>query len=486
MRLNPKTIYAKGLILISVPLLVELAFGITMFALQRYYDAKLNQERAAVEIIFHANEMWINCTQLMYMKGYYSFFGGATPSLEDRKARLITNHNVVKNLVAHDPEQTKNLENVWAYTNQSMVLGNQLRPVVSKNLSGREKMAAMTNNLDIIAKAAGLVDLMAPEFRKFREPEFLNSPAAGPEVEKSTTLVDRIVLGSLAASTLVAVLLFTFFIRSINRGVKIVVENTERFKQGKELEPRSTRSDELAQVDAAFHDMAEEIKEAQRAKQAIVSMISHDLRSPLTSVLGYFSSLSSGIFGDASSETISGAEKYERAVERLIRLINDLLDLDKIEAGKFELRPKALSVEQIIEQAITAVMPSATEKGVTIHGADSTAEIYADPDRIVRAVANVLSTAVRLSPSGLYVETTVGQHDGETEIRVISSGASISEEQLGSLFDRYQQSEADLRLELPLSKEIVRLHGGSIGAISEQQQGLTFWLRLPDKAPASS
>ena len=485
MQIKPKTIYAKGLILIAIPLCVELVFGITMFTLQRYYQSKLDRERNATEIIFHANELWVNCTQLMYVKGYFCFFGGPRPPLEEKMAHLMEGYRLLKKLVADDRTQTANLDRMWLLTNQSLAVGKELVPLASGH-SASAKMAALASNIRAMSKVEHFVDAMTPALKSFRAPEFLRSSEAGPEIEKSTRLVDTVVLGSLAASTLVALLLFTYFIRSINRGVNVVIEHTERFKQGKELEAPSGRTDELAQVDTAFHEMAAEIKEAMRAKQAIVSMISHDLRSPLTSVLGYFSSLTSGILGDASPQTIAGAEKCEKEVERLILLINDLLDLDKIDAGKFEMRFKAVSVEKIIDQAINNVSPAAEEKGVTIHGADSSAQILADPDRIVRAVANVLSTAIRLSPPGNFIETGVAESNGKVEVKVTSAGGSISQEALTSLFDRYQQSGADLRLDLPISQEIVKLHGGEIGAAPNDGKGISFWMLLPSPAPAAA
>src|SRR4030095_4352538 len=261
-----------------------------------------------------------------------------------------------------------------------------------------------------------------------------------------------------AASTLVAILLFAYFIRSINTGVNAVVENTARFKQGEELERPVEDGDELAQVDAALYEMAQEIREAQRTKQTIVATIAHDLRTPLTTVLGYFTLLAAGAFGDISTAAISTAEKCEKEVEELIRLINDLLDLDKIEAGKLSLRPRMLPVKQVIERALSNVIPFADEKGVIVQVGESSAEIYADPDRIVQAFGNLLSSAVKLSPDGSLVDASAVPHNGEVELRVTSSGASTPGDLLNTQFDRYQKREHGLRLDLPIRQELYTLH----------------------------
>src|SRR4030095_13911651 len=103
--LAPKTIYAKGLILISVPLLLEWAFGITMFNLQHYYSEKINQERTDSEIIFHANEMWTNCGEAMMLNAYFDLFGGPAPVIEERMSRLNSEYSLLKIFLADEPAQ---------------------------------------------------------------------------------------------------------------------------------------------------------------------------------------------------------------------------------------------------------------------------------------------------------------------------------------------------------------------------------------------
>ncbi len=478
----PKTIFAKGLILISLPLLVELAFGITMFTLQRYYDNKLNAERTAMEIIFNSNEMFITCTEVLLMKGYYVLYGGNKPPVEEKLARIDDIYKHLQKAVGDNAAQVANLARIHEKTYAALEMTDQLRPLMGSQ-GGAQKKAVLMANVETFMDTYELVNNMAKEIRKFGTPEFFHSPAAAKEVEKATTLVDRVVYASLAGSVLVAVLLFVYFIRSINRSVKVMVENTGRFRHGEELIPAVGGEDELATVDAAFHGMVEEIKEAQRTKQAVLAMISHDLRSPLTSVLGYFSMLTSGVFGDPPPAAISAAEIREKEIEQLIRQISDLLDLEKIEAGKLSIRPKALSAKKMIDLSIHQVFMVADEYGVTIKSPDSNLEIYADPDRIVQALANLMSNAVKISPDGSSVDTIVAKHDGSVEIRVTSPGATVSGDQLNDMFDRYHQTEGGLRLELPLSKEIIKLHGGTIGASAEPEQGCTFWMRLPAAEP---
>ncbi|HEY9868130.1 MAG TPA: HAMP domain-containing sensor histidine kinase [Candidatus Obscuribacterales bacterium] len=482
MTLAPKTIYAKGLVLISVPLVVELVFAVTLFNVQRYYDEKLNKERSALEIIFHANEMWINCTEVMLLKGYYTLFGGPKPDTESRESRLLKEYRILRDFLVNNQRQAANLEMIRNGTYQALDMAKQLVPL--EGLPAAGKMAALKANLKTFTQVYNEVNTISPRIRYFGRPQFFHSPKAAEEVGKATAFVDSFVLISLACSVLVAVLLFVYFIRTINSALAVMVDNTERFRRGEELRPPLGGEDELAKVDAGFHNMVDEIREAQRTRQAVMAMISHDLRSPLTSVLGYFSLLTSGAFGDPPPQAMVEAQSCEKNVERLIRLITDLLDLEKIEAGKLTLRPKMMPVKQVIDRAISATILVADENEVIVRGTPTSAEIYGDPDRIVQALANLVSTAVRFSPAGSYVDVSAAQEDDAVEIRVTSVNAAVPQARLDALFDRYQQKEESLRLELPISKEIVKLHNGTIGALSQNGHGCTFWVRVPAHAPS--
>jgi len=487
----PRTIYAKGLILVSVPLVIELALGMAMFALQHYYEARLNKERVAVETLFHANEMWNNCAEIMISQGQYAIFNGPEPSLAARIAQFHDEHRFLRKLVAHDPLRERELEQIHSCLWSALSLCDQLRPLESQGQSVSEKMRILMSDIAVASRAFNLVLSVQDKMHRFASPDrkegklkYLDRTAAVTEVDKATLLVDQVVLGSLAASTLVAVLLFLYFIRSINKGLNAVVENTERFERGEELKPPVEQGDELAQVDAALYEMAEEIREAQRTKQTILSTISHDLRTPLTAVLGHFSLLRRGVFGDTPAAAVTVAQKCEKDLLQLIHSINDLLDLDKIESGELSLLPKRLSVKKVIESAISIVMVLADEREVTVQGEESSAEIYADPDRIVQAVANLLSSAVTLSPAGSSVNASALEHNGAVEIRVTSTGTSTTSDLLNAQFDRYQRREHGLRLELPISKELIKLHGGTVGAISNQV-GCTFWCSLPSSSSSN-
>src|SRR4030095_11276646 len=352
-RIAPKTIYAKGLILISVPLIVELAFGSTLLSLQHFYESKLNTERTAVEVLFRANEAWINCAEFVLLQAQSAFFGGPKEPIDARVERFNSEFRALEPLVANYPVQRERLARIRTRLDRILALCDRVRPTLLKGHLTMAKLQALRFDLGIFTRARTIVLGLKDDFEGIGRKQFVDRNVTTAEVDDASQNMIKLVLASLAVSTIVAILLFVYFIRTINNGIRVLVENTERFKQGKELAQLSSRGDELAEVDASFHEMANEIREAQATKQAIMSTISHDLRSPLTSVSGYFSLLNAGGFGDVPPQVISVAEKCENDVEQLIRLISDLLDLDKIEAGMLAIRPKVLPVEKVMERAIS-------------------------------------------------------------------------------------------------------------------------------------
>src|SRR4030095_4527233 len=176
-------------------------------------------------------------------------------------------------LIPRKSLERRTLDNIRRYMDQALESLTKLRPVGSAR-SSSEKLKTLLSDVDILLNTFGPVREVGLERERSPYPPFLHSDALVPELEKATAVVDRVVLGSFAASTIVAVLLFAYFIRSINHGVNVVMENTDRFKQGIELKPAVRGGDELAEVDVAFHDMADEIKKAQSTKTDLLLMIS--------------------------------------------------------------------------------------------------------------------------------------------------------------------------------------------------------------------
>jgi PAS domain S-box-containing protein len=234
--------------------------------------------------------------------------------------------------------------------------------------------------------------------------------------------------------------------------------------------------------------------EVERLKRDFVAMVSHDLRSPLTSVHGSLTLLSAGALGDLSDEAQEVVQTAESEVERLTNLVADLLDVARIEAGKLEVHPTRTQLMPIIRRSIASVGNLAARAGVEIDCEQTTPVVMADSDRIVQVMVNLLSNAIKFSPPQTTVSVTARDLNDWVEVRVEDRGRGIPAEHLDAIFERFHQVESDedtkkggTGLGLPICKTIVENHGGQIGVESEVGKGSTFWFRLkksPD-APAA-
>ena len=229
-----------------------------------------------------------------------------------------------------------------------------------------------------------------------------------------------------------------------------------------------------------------ERREVERLKREFVSTVSHELRTPLTSIRGSLGLLRSGAVGDLPPEAGDLVAVAERNVIRLIGLINDILDLERLEDGRIELHLASVPAGGAVTRAVEAVHAFAGEQGILLESGPSDADVRADGDRLVQVLVNLLSNAVKFSPRGSKVSVTVTAVGDMAEFRVADRGRGIPPALRIAIFERYRQVEAgDTRekggagLGLAICKAIVEQHGGTIGVESEEGRGSTFWFRVP-------
>ncbi|MFC1491860.1 response regulator [Nitrospinota bacterium] len=233
--------------------------------------------------------------------------------------------------------------------------------------------------------------------------------------------------------------------------------------------------------------------EIERMKNEFVSVVSHEIRTPLTSLRGSLGLLAGGMAGELSPE---GKELLDIAVnnsDRLIRLINDILDLEKIESGKMDLEISPSPVEDLVTRAVAEMQGSATEKGISIENEVEPAEALADGDTIVQVLTNLLSNAIKFSESGGRVTVKAGRIGDCVEVSVVDRGRGIPPDAIKSIFDRFEQVDSsDSRdkggtgLGLAICKAIIEQHGGQIRVESEWGKGSTFIFSLPVMTPVSN
>jgi PAS domain S-box-containing protein len=223
-----------------------------------------------------------------------------------------------------------------------------------------------------------------------------------------------------------------------------------------------------------------------RLKDEFISTVSHELRTPLTSIRGALGLLSSGLLGNLSDKAANLLRIALTNSDRLVRLINDILDLERIQSGREPLAFRPVQVAEIIRQAIDGMQPVADLAGVQLIHDSTQAEIAADPDRLLQVLTNLLSNAVKFSPPNSAISVMTRSGVTGVTISVIDHGRGIPANKLEAVFGRFQQVDAsDARqkggsgLGLAICRTIVQQHSGRIWAERNPVRGSTFRLFLP-------
>jgi signal transduction histidine kinase len=218
--------------------------------------------------------------------------------------------------------------------------------------------------------------------------------------------------------------------------------------------------------------------------------MSHELRTPLNSIIGFADVIIQGIDGEIPDMAMSDVKMIHNSGQHLLALINDILDLAKIEAGEMGLVQEPLSVVDAFEEVISASSSLVKDKPVQIIiGADeSLPPIYADRLRFNQIMLNLVSNAVKFTDEGsVTIKAEVKDEiPDKMLISVIDTGIGISAEKMETVFDRFQQADSSTTrkyggtgLGLPICKELVEMHGGELGLTSEEGQGSTFYFTVP-------
>ncbi|MET0305672.1 MAG: HAMP domain-containing sensor histidine kinase [Solirubrobacterales bacterium] len=292
-----------------------------------------------------------------------------------------------------------------------------------------------------------------------------------------------------------AALLFTGLISSMRRPLEDLVEASGRLASGDlDVRVKVGGLSETATLGGAFNEMAEELQrragerdQLERMKDEFVLTASHELRSPLTSVQGFAELL----LLEREKLSPQQAETVEVILDNtrhLVRLLNDLLDLARSDAGRLTIRPEPTGAASLIEEAVRTMRAQFDARGqnLRLQIESDLPEVEADRDRIRQVLVNLLTNANEYCPQGAQIEVKARRADAEVEIDVIDDGPGIPPAQLEHIFERFTRGDAGetqrvggTGLGLAISKSLIELHGGSIDAASAPGNGSAFRIRLP-------
>ena len=315
------------------------------------------------------------------------------------------------------------------------------------------------------------------------------------DIDGETRDTALLVGAGLIAGLTGAALLFSGLISSMRRPLEELVEASGRLAAG-DLETRVKIGglSETAALGAAFNEMAAELQrragerdQLETMKDEFVLTASHELRSPLTSVQG-FAELLMLERDKLSAKQADTVEIILDNTRHLVRLLNDLLDLARSDAGRLTIKPAPTGVESLVEDAVRTMRSQTEAARQALHSEieQDLPAVNVDRDRIRQVLVNLLTNAHEYSPEGATIEVTAVHHNAAIEIAVSDDGPGMAEDQLEHIFERFTRGDAGLTqhvggtgLGLAISKSLVELHGGTIGADSAPGHGSTFRVLLP-------
>lgn len=243
-----------------------------------------------------------------------------------------------------------------------------------------------------------------------------------------------------------------------------------------------------SQSEALFSCVAHDDSErraVERMKERFLAMVSHDLRSPLMAVGSSFVLLIEGARGQLAEKPLAVLKKAELSIKRLIEMINELLEIEKLEAGAGRVQLACVSVQDVCQIAIDSVDAFAKASQIQVHAPAGDAAIHANEKNLVRILVNLLSNAIKFSPKNAIVQMDLQIIGDQVEIGVSDRGQGIAEEDRCLIFEKFKQSKAETRtavkgtgLGLALVKALSEAQGGSVSVTSEVGKGSRFAVRL--------
>jgi signal transduction histidine kinase len=229
-----------------------------------------------------------------------------------------------------------------------------------------------------------------------------------------------------------------------------------------------------------------ELEAASRHKSEFLANMSHELRTPLNAIIGFSQVLRERMVGDLNEKQEEYLDDVVSSGNHLLSLINDVLDLSKVEAGQVELEVAPFSLREALERGVVTVRERAREEGVEVMlSPDPQVDVVEGDERRIRQVIfNLLANAVKFTPAGGKVDVASARLDGEVRVSVVDTGPGIAPHDQERIFEEFQQTDLGAQREgtglgLALSKKLIELHGGRIWVESEYGKGSTFTFALP-------
>lgn len=273
---------------------------------------------------------------------------------------------------------------------------------------------------------------------------------------------------------------------TIANTIGVALDNAKAYRQLEQF--TVTLEERVAERTEELQKANEKLQELDRLKSSFVSIASHELRTPLTSIKGLIENLLDGLAGQLTERQGFYLSRVHANIERLTRMIGDLLNLSKIEAGIIELKWESVDMPELVTEILDTFQLTAEDKSISLacHQHGEIPLIQGDRDKISQILTNLVHNAIKFTPSHGSISVELSTQEGRTlRVCVTDTGCAVAPDELDIIFDRFVRAKSapsgaqGAGLGLAITKHLVKLHGGHIGVTSTLRKGSSFYFTLP-------
>lgn len=475
----------QGLILIAVPLFVEL---ISLFVMQH----TIGQAALDLKDISYARKM------VSHIENVKTILTGAGASLYyyqlthnfgqlmrfNRDTEEIA--SALKQLQEYSQQRNQDTKYIQKFCLNVQRATSYLKEAMRARRFGgpEDEHVAGTYTAYLAMTAPQLSEAMTEASRHFKLKE--RRGLQQKIIHRNQLFAEAVI--AIVAGFVIAITQFVYFRKSMLFRMAILIDNAQLLARGKELHPLILGNDEFAEFDKSFHRVSDAVQNASKLRKEFVSTVTHELRSPLTSVRSTMEQLSVELPAEIPERVKQMVGRNEKNLDRIIGLLNDLLDSERIDAGKLSMKMAEMSISTVVHNAHQAIADLADECTIKIAIVQDDAIIIGDADRLTQVLINFLSNAIKFSPRSGTVTIDTKKTDTHVEVRVIDQGPGVPEDMRDKLFARFEQAtkikegsraKKGTGLGLAICKDILAEHNGEVGVLPGQIQGSIFYFRIP-------
>ncbi|MBS1955097.1 MAG: HAMP domain-containing histidine kinase [Cyanobacteria bacterium SZAS-4] len=471
----------KSLILISIPLIFEVGLVSLLLDMQHRVEEEKQRIDRARQIVGYISKVCRDEIQLedlldevknplVMARGIRAEFGDVTKCFENLEV-LTRPEDAAHSMVSKCLLELRSVQADLQRLSRILLSGTEMQPTEIAHRFAPTFKRRVRNMV-----SGGFLDL-SDFYSKILESD------TSTELRERTVLLLRIAVG---ISILIAISSSLYLSLALSKRINSLAENARRLGKKEKLLPTLTGADEIAVVDSAMHEAANDIAELDQMREEIVAMVSHDIRSPITTIKMAGTALSAKV-GDGADDSVKQIIfEIGANCDRILAISRDLLDLQLCEGGKLQLHFKKFSLDKCVASAVAAVKGMSERRNITIDVLDCDLHLNADEARLEQVLTNLLTNAIKFSPPKSAVKVTARKLEASNQvaIEISDKGPGLSPRQLEVIFEKFVQArESDRKmgvgLGLTISKALVELHHGTISAANQPDGGSKFTILLP-------